>query len=94
MGPDEDFTIIGLGASELDDYTRDAADEQGRTIKPDSEPEKGFYYRSDHFNFAKVGVPALNPDSGRRVRRQACLVTAARSATSGRRRTTTSPPIT
>ena len=63
-GRTSDFTIIGLGASELDDYTRDAATEQGRTIKPDSEPEKGFYYRSDHFNFAKVGIPALNPDSG------------------------------
>ena len=33
-------------------------------IRPDAEPEKGFYYRSDHFNFAKAGVPALNPDSG------------------------------
>ena len=33
-------------------------------LKPDAEPEKGFYYRSDHFNFAKVGVPALNPDAG------------------------------
>jgi Zn-dependent M28 family amino/carboxypeptidase len=63
-GRTSDFTVIGLGASELDDYTRDAATEQGRTIKPDSEPEKGFYYRSDHFNFAKAGVPALNPDSG------------------------------
>ena len=37
---------------------------QGRTVKPDAEPEKGFYYRSDHFNFAKAGVPALDTDSG------------------------------
>jgi len=41
-----------------------AADEQGRVLRPDPEPEKGFYYRSDHFNFAKQGVPALDPDSG------------------------------
>ena len=33
-------------------------------LVPDAEPEKGFYYRSDHFNFAKVGVPALNTDDG------------------------------
>ncbi len=63
-GRTKDITIIGLGASDLDDYARDAAAEQGRTLTPDSEPEKGFYYRSDHFNFAKVGVPALDPDSG------------------------------
>jgi Zn-dependent M28 family amino/carboxypeptidase len=63
-GRTNDMTIIGLGASDLDDYARDAAAEQGRVIKGDPEPEKGFYYRSDHFNFAKQGVPALNPDSG------------------------------
>ena len=63
-GRTKDLTVIGLGASDLDDYARDAAAEQGRTLHPDSEPEKGFYYRSDHFNFAKVGVPALDPDSG------------------------------
>jgi Zn-dependent M28 family amino/carboxypeptidase len=43
---------------------QDAAGEQGRVIRPDAEPEKGFYYRSDHFNFAKQGVPALDPDDG------------------------------
>ena len=40
------------------------AAEQGRVLSPDAEPEKGFYYRSDHFNFAKKGVPAFDPDSG------------------------------
>ena len=59
-----DVTVIGLGASELDDYAKAAAAEQGRTLRPDAEPEKGFYYRSDHFNFAKVGVPAFDPESG------------------------------
>ena len=63
-GRTKDLTVIGLGESELDDYARAAAKEQGRVLRPDAEPEKGFYYRSDHFNFAKVGVPALNPDEG------------------------------
>jgi Zn-dependent M28 family amino/carboxypeptidase len=63
-GRTKDLTLIGLGASDLDDYARAAADEQGRVLRPDAEPEKGFYYRSDHFNFAKKGVPALDPDSG------------------------------
>ena len=56
---------MGYGASDLDDYARVAAAEQGgRTLRPDAEPEKGYYYRSDHFNFAKVGVPAFYPGSG------------------------------
>jgi Zn-dependent M28 family amino/carboxypeptidase len=63
-GRTKDLTIVGLGASELDDYARAAAKEQGRVLKPDAEPEKGFYYRSDHFNFAKKGVPALTVDEG------------------------------
>ena len=63
-GKTKDISVVGLGASDLDDYLRQAAQEQGRTITPDPEPEKGFYYRSDHFNFAKQGVPALDPDSG------------------------------
>jgi Zn-dependent M28 family amino/carboxypeptidase len=63
-GRTKDLTLIGYGASDLDDYAREAAGEQGRTVHADAEPEKGYYYRSDHFNFAKQGVPALNPDSG------------------------------
>jgi Zn-dependent M28 family amino/carboxypeptidase len=63
-GRTRDLTLVGYGASDLDDYVRDAAGEQGRVIRPDPEPEKGFYYRSDHFNFAKQGVPALDPDEG------------------------------
>jgi len=63
-GRTKDLTIIGLGASDLDDYIKAAAAEQQRTLRGDPEPEKGFYYRSDHFNFAKQGVPALDPDAG------------------------------
>jgi Zn-dependent M28 family amino/carboxypeptidase len=63
-GKTSDLVVVGLGASDLDDYAIAAAKEQSRTLKPDAEPEKGFYYRSDHFNFAKKGVPAFDPDAG------------------------------
>ncbi|MBI3401594.1 MAG: M28 family peptidase [Acidobacteria bacterium] len=63
-GRTKDMTLVGFGASELDDYAQTAAAEQGRVVHGDAEPEKGFYYRSDHFNFAKEGVPALDPDGG------------------------------
>jgi Zn-dependent M28 family amino/carboxypeptidase len=64
LGPTKDIEIIGLGQSTLDDVVKAVAAEQGRVVKPDAEPEKGFYYRSDHFSFAKQGVPALDPESG------------------------------
>jgi Zn-dependent M28 family amino/carboxypeptidase len=60
FGPMRDLTVIGYGQSELDDYARDAAKEQNRYILPDQHPEKGSFYRSDHFSFAFVGVPALD----------------------------------
>ena len=63
-GRTKDIIVVGLGASDLDDYLRAGAQEQGRVLVPDAEPEKGFYYRSDHFNFAKAGVPALSTDAG------------------------------
>ena len=63
-GRTKDVTVIGMGASDFDDYLREAATGQGRTLRPDPESEKGFYYRSDHFNFAKQGVPALYTDTG------------------------------
>jgi Zn-dependent M28 family amino/carboxypeptidase/uncharacterized protein (DUF1684 family) len=63
-GRTKDVTVIGYGASDLDDYVRDAAAEQGRVIRPDPSPEKGYFYRSDHFSFAKQGVPALYVDPG------------------------------
>jgi Zn-dependent M28 family amino/carboxypeptidase len=63
-GRTRDITVIGLGNSTLDDVLGQAAAERGRRLRPDPEPEKGFYYRSDHFEFAKQGVPALDPESG------------------------------
>ena len=59
-----DVIVIGSGASELDDYIADAARVQGRYLAPDPTPEKGTYYRSDHFNFAKLGVPSLYINHG------------------------------
>jgi Zn-dependent M28 family amino/carboxypeptidase len=63
-GRTKDITVVGFGNSDLDDYVVKAAAEQGRVVHGDAEPEKGFYYRSDHFNFAKQGVPALDPGAG------------------------------
>jgi Zn-dependent M28 family amino/carboxypeptidase len=63
-GRTRDIVIVGLGNSTLDDVAAAVAAEQGRTVKPDAEPEKGYFYRSDHFEFAKQGVPALDPGSG------------------------------
>ncbi|MEJ2203408.1 MAG: M28 family metallopeptidase [Gemmatimonadota bacterium] len=63
-GPMRDITVIGYGNSELDGYVEEAAAEQGRTVRSDPEPEKGYYYRSDHFSFAKEGIPALYTDAG------------------------------
>jgi Zn-dependent M28 family amino/carboxypeptidase len=63
-GRTKDITMVGDDSSTLIDLLRETASAQGRTVNPDAEPEKGFYYRSDHFEFAKVGVPALYTDSG------------------------------
>ncbi len=63
-GKTRDITEIGEGKSTLDEVVADVAEQQGRTVRPDPEPEKGYYYRSDHFSFAKVGVPAFDPDEG------------------------------
>jgi Zn-dependent M28 family amino/carboxypeptidase len=65
-GRTEDIVVVGLGNSTLDGLLATAAAEMGRVIEPDAEPEKGFFYRSDHFEFAKLGVPALYVDEGTR----------------------------
>ena len=63
-GRARDITVVGKGNSELDDILKPIAEKQGRTISEESNPAGGYYFRSDHFNFAKAGVPALYPDSG------------------------------
>src|SRR5688572_15695835 len=63
-GETRDITFVGLGKSSLDAVARTVADLQGRTLKGDQLPDRGFYYRSDQFSFAKIGVPAFYFDGG------------------------------
>jgi Zn-dependent M28 family amino/carboxypeptidase len=63
-GPARDVTVVGLGKSQLDRFLEAALEADGRTITPDPRPEAGFYYRSDHFAFAKQGVPMIYMDGG------------------------------
>jgi len=58
-GPVKDVVVIGQGQSELEDYLADAAKAQGRYLTPEGHPERGLFYRADHFSFAKRGVPVL-----------------------------------
>jgi len=80
-GRTRDLSIVGLGLSSLDDSMQRAAAIQGRVVTPDPMPEKGSYYRSDHFPFAQKGVPAIHagggidyvgepPGYGRRIREE------------------------
>ncbi len=64
LGKTRDMTIIGLGNSELDNFALSVLEKNGRYISSDPTPEKGSYFRSDHFSFAKVGVPALYLSKG------------------------------
>jgi Zn-dependent M28 family amino/carboxypeptidase len=64
-GPTTDIISIGMGQTDLDDRLVEIAGRVGRTVAPDADPEKGYYYRSDHFEFARRGVPALDPKGGR-----------------------------
>jgi Zn-dependent M28 family amino/carboxypeptidase len=63
-GPAHDMVVVGNGASELEDLLAAKLKKQGRVIRPDPEPEKGHYYRSDHISLAKVGVPMLDTGGG------------------------------
>ena len=64
-GRSKDVSVYGLGQSELDSYLTIAAKKQGRVISGDPRPAAGIYYRSDHFAFANIGVPALYAKSGK-----------------------------
>ena len=63
-GRARDLTVTGFGSSELEDLLKPLAAKQGRTLHAESSVQSGFYFRSDHFNFAKAGVPALYADGG------------------------------
>jgi Zn-dependent M28 family amino/carboxypeptidase len=63
-GRTRDFTVVGLGLSDLDQVVTQIARAQGRVVEPDPMPEKGSYYRSDHFPFARKGVPAIHSGGG------------------------------
>lgn len=63
-GRAHDFGIVGYGKSEMDDIATEAAQAQGRRVTPDQMPERGGFFRSDQFHFARIGVPVLYGGSG------------------------------
>lgn len=64
FGRTRDIVVVGSGQSDLEDYLREEANKTGRYVSPEPSPEAGYYFRSDHFNFAKAGIPALYTDNG------------------------------
>ncbi|MCO1336756.1 M28 family metallopeptidase [Microbulbifer sp. OS29] len=64
FGPARDITVVGYGSSELEQLLETAAKRQSRYLAPEEHPERGYFYRSDHFSLAKKGVPMLYFDSG------------------------------
>lgn len=64
FGKMKDIIIVGKGQSDLDEYADEAAGKQGRTTRGEPDPSGGWYFRSDHFNFAKVGIPSLYIENG------------------------------
>ncbi len=67
-GATDDIVVVGYGNSDMDKYLKTVSDEQGRVLIQEPTPEKGFFYRSDHFNLAKKGVPMLYAEAGLDVR--------------------------
>jgi len=65
FGKTRDMVVVGQGQSELEDYLNDAITKKGGYLSFDQHTEAGYYYRSDHFNFAKKGIPALFANSGK-----------------------------
>ena len=95
-GRTRDVMVFGAGNSELEEYVRGAALLQGREVRPEPHPEQGLYFRSDEFNFARHGVPALyvkagiddsarGPRGGRRSSRITWRTAIANRATNTRR---------
>ena len=67
-GRTKDFVVTGAGKSELEDLIVPLVAAQDRVIEPEANPERGSYFRSDHFSFAKLGVPMLDGGSGEDLR--------------------------
>ncbi len=63
-GPTHDLEIVGFGKSQMDDLITEALQAQGRRVEPDSSPEAGYFYRSDHLHFAQLGIPVLYTSNG------------------------------
>lgn len=63
-GKMKDIVLVGKGQSDLEDYLNEEAARVGRYVSPEPNPVAGYYFRSDHFNFAKVGIPALYTNNG------------------------------
>jgi Zn-dependent M28 family amino/carboxypeptidase len=63
-GRTHDFSIVGIGNSTLDDMTAETVKAQGRVVTGDTAPEQGFYFRSDHWEFARKGVPSIETSPG------------------------------
>ncbi len=68
LGASDDVVVVGYGNSEMDNFLRAEVEKQGRKVIPEPTPEKGFFYRSDHFNLAKKGVPMLYAEAGETIR--------------------------
>ncbi len=64
FGKTKDVAISGEGQSDLEDYLKAELKKSGRYLAPEAHPEAGLYFRSDHFSFAKVGVPSITVDGG------------------------------
>src|SRR6056297_122272 len=64
-GETEDLVLVGYGRNTITDVIRQFADQEGRVVKPDPNPGQGYFYRSDHFSLARVGIPAIFPNPGR-----------------------------
>lgn len=63
-GKNKDIVLVGMGQSDLEDYLSEEARRVGRYVAPEPNPVAGYYFRSDHFSFAKVGIPALYTNDG------------------------------
>ena len=64
-GLSNDVVLVGYGRNTITDVIKKYAEEEGRVVNPDPKPEQGYFYRSDHFSFAKIGIPAIFPNRGR-----------------------------